>query len=122
MLACSEVLASAGIRIPPPRAPPAPAAAAPPAAVAPAAAAEGGAAAAAGAAAAGGAAGEAAPMEGIDPEFLAALPPELQAEVMEQQVGWALIEWLTRWVGACCGAVDVVCQPRVGDRMVMSTQ
>lgn len=24
--------------------------------------------------------------EGIDPEFLAALPPELQAEVMEQQV------------------------------------
>lgn len=26
-------------------------------------------------------------MEGIDPEFLAALPPELQAEVMENQVG-----------------------------------
>lgn len=25
-------------------------------------------------------------MEGIDPEFLAALPPELQAEVMENQV------------------------------------
>lgn len=25
--------------------------------------------------------------EAIDPEFLAALPPELQAEVMEQQVG-----------------------------------
>lgn len=27
------------------------------------------------------------PMEGIDPEFLAALPPELQAEVMENQAG-----------------------------------
>lgn len=26
-------------------------------------------------------------MEGIDPEFLAALPPELQAEVMENQAG-----------------------------------
>ena len=24
-------------------------------------------------------------MEGIDPEFIAALPPELQAEVIEQQ-------------------------------------
>lgn len=33
--------------------------------------------------------------EGIDPEFLAALPPELQAEVMEQQVrgGGGRVAW-----------------------------
>ncbi|KAL4856977.1 E3 ubiquitin-protein ligase UPL1 [Chlorella vulgaris] len=96
----SEVLAGAGIRVPPPQtaapaaAPAAPAPAAPAAAAAaaaPAAATGEGAqpaaepAAPAAAAAPSGGDNEPEAMEGIDPEFLAALPAELQAEVMEQQ-------------------------------------
>ncbi|KAI3425184.1 hypothetical protein D9Q98_008953 [Chlorella vulgaris] len=96
----SEVLAGAGIRVPPPQtaapaaAPAAPAPAAPAAAAAaaaPAPAAGEGAqpaaepAAPVAASAPSGGDNEPEAMEGIDPEFLAALPAELQAEVMEQQ-------------------------------------